>query len=119
MGISPNITNVSAILRRPLRRACTARWSAADILVCVPSLPGATRTQLGSMLELFIKPFNLYLNRVNELRQYGEILDSSALEPLPIPLNLLPRLPSPTVRADEEEATEPLEIVVPQALPNG
>ena len=45
--------------------------------------------------------------------------DLSTLEPLPIPLNILPRLPSLAVRADEEEASEPLEIVVPQALPNG
>jgi hypothetical protein len=47
------------------------------------------------------------------------LLDPLTLEPLPIPLNLLPRLPSPTVRADEEQASGLLEIVVPQALRNG
>ena len=56
MEILPCIINVLAILRRPIRRACAARWSAADILVCVPLLLGATQTQLGSMLELLIKP---------------------------------------------------------------
>jgi len=65
------------------------------------------------------KTFNLYLSRVNELRQYGDILDPLTLEPLPIPLNHRPCLPSPAVRADEEEASEPVEIIVPQALPNG
>jgi len=57
MEIWPSIVNASGILQRPLKRACAARWSAADILVCVPWLPGATQTQLGSILELFIKPF--------------------------------------------------------------
>jgi len=45
------------------------------------------------------------------------ILLELRLEPLPIPLNHLPRLPSPAVTADEE-ASEPLKIVVPQVLPN-
>jgi hypothetical protein len=34
----------------------------------------------------FYKTLNLYLSRVNELRQYGEILDPLTLEPLPISL---------------------------------
>jgi len=34
-----------------------------------------------------------------------EALDPSALEPLPIPINLIPRLPSPAVKADKEAAS--------------
>ena len=77
--------------------------------------PDATRLNT----RAFHKTFYLYLSRVNELRQYGKILDPLTLKPVPIPLYLLPRFPSPAVRADEEEASERPEIIIPQALPNG
>ena len=76
--------------------------------------PDATRLDA----RAFYKTFNLYLSRVNELRQYGEILDPLTLEPLPIPRRPPPDLPSPSVSADEEDGSEFLEIVIPQALPS-
>ena len=49
----------------------------------------------------FYKTLNLYLSRVNELRQYGEILDPLTLEPLPISLNL--PLGSPRLQSEQTE----------------
>jgi hypothetical protein len=62
-------------------------------------------------MRAFYKAFNLYLRRVKEFRQYGEILDPLTLEPIPIhPVS--PRFSSPAARAEVDEEVDPLEIVL-------
>jgi hypothetical protein len=76
--------------------------------------PDAARLDAGA----FYKTFNLYLRRVNEFRQYGEIHDPLTLELMPI-YPVPPHFSSPTARADVDEEEDPLEIVLPQAFLNG
>jgi hypothetical protein len=70
------------------------------------------------MRALFTKPLILYLRRVNEFRQYRGILDPLTLEPIsihPVP----PRFSSHAAKEDVDEEVDPLEIIFPQAFPNG